>query len=152
MGGSDLFAHEGARRAARAAPVRFELIARRVFEVPVLVTLARVDGTRFPAAHRYHHVGRPHEVVRQQLWKFAADIDSDLAHGFAHAWIETAGRLAPRRPDLHATSSAVIEERCRHLAPAGIVDAYEEDFGDPGLHAQEITCSREAPSVGSTGR
>src|SRR3982074_3006447 len=97
-----------------------DVLSGRVLEVPVLVSLARIDRTRVATAHRDHHVGPPHRVGGERFWKLLADVDADLLHRLDHARIERARRLAASRADKDTTTGLLIHERRRHLAPTRV--------------------------------
>jgi hypothetical protein len=49
-------------------------------EIPVEVTLPRVDGTSVAASHRYDDVGGPHNLVGKWLGKLLRQVEPDLVH------------------------------------------------------------------------
>src|SRR5712675_735614 len=61
-------------------PHRFQVRARGVLEVPVLVPLAGVDRARVAAAHGDDDVRLTHGVIRQRFREPGGDVDADFAH------------------------------------------------------------------------
>src|SRR5690349_11852110 len=81
---------------------RVEILARRVLELPIFVTLAGIDGAGIAAPHRDHYVRGLHHVAGQRLGQFGADVHADLTHRLDDAGIEPFGRLAARRSNRDA--------------------------------------------------
>src|SRR6266849_4794075 len=108
---------------------RVQILARRIVQLPVFISFARIDRAGVTAAHRYHHVGRLDVIVRQRFWKLSADIQADLAHRLDHARIQRACRLATGRSDVYATCGVTLEKCRRHLADPRCARTRREPLG-----------------------
>src|SRR5216684_4818025 len=113
---------------------RVQILARRIVQLPVFISFARIDRAGVTAAHRYHYVGRSDVIIRQRFWKLSADIQADLAHRLDNARIQRACRLGTGRSDVYATCGVTHEKCRRHLAPTRVVHAHEENLWDAGVH------------------
>src|SRR5467141_2518892 len=140
---------------------RLDVLAGGIFEIPVLVALARVDRTRIATAHGDDHVRLTHESVGEGFRNLPADVEADLFHCLDHAGVESARRLAAGRAHADSARPPFVEKRCRHLAASRVVDAHEQNLGDVFAHAmprpypqttvgsESIPCRREARSRSS---
>src|SRR5919106_6138576 len=63
----------------------------RIDELPILVSLAWVDGTSVPAPHGHDDVGRSQDLVRPGLGELATDVDPHLRHRLDGRGVDVAG-------------------------------------------------------------
>ena len=55
-----------------------DVLAGGIFEIPILVALARVDRARIATAHGDDHVRLTHERVGERFRNLPADVEADL--------------------------------------------------------------------------
>src|SRR4029077_18232205 len=67
---------------------RVQVLAGRIIQLPIFISLARVDRAAVAAAHRYHDVGCADIIVCQRFWELSADVKAHLAHRLDHARIQ----------------------------------------------------------------
>src|SRR5439155_24079342 len=82
---------------------------------------------------------------------FGAQVDADLPHRLDDGRVEPVRRLAARRAHLDLTARPPGQQRGRHLAPPGVVDADEQDGRGLGAHRSPGSLSRN-PAGSSPGR
>ena len=66
------------------------------------------------------------------LGKLLGHVDTDLGHGLHDRGVDALGWLGARRADVDTPLGVVVEQRCRHLGAARVVDADEQDLGHLG--------------------
>ena len=80
----------------------FERKPGRVWQVPVEVTLARVNGAGIATAHRDHDVSGLHLIGGEPLGNLARDVDAELGHGLDDGRVELVGGLRSSRGNAHS--------------------------------------------------
>src|SRR5437763_864577 len=107
----------------------FEVLAGRVFELPVLVAPSRVDRAGVAAAHRDHDVGGLDNLVGERLRELLAHVDADLLHRLERRRVDLVRGGRAGRADVDAALRTKLDQASGHLAAAGIVRAAEQHLG-----------------------
>ena len=106
-----------------------EVLAGGVLELPVLITLARIDRAGVAAAHRDHGVRGADELVGERLRELLGEVDADLGHRLDRGRVDLLGRIRAGGADVHPTVGELVQQSRRHLAPPRVMDADEQDLG-----------------------
>src|SRR3954453_17492601 len=137
LGGGAQLADEGVdppRNLVADSSNRLQVLAGGILELPVLITLARVDRARVSAAHRDHDVRLADHAVLELLGPLSGDVDPDLVHGRHDGGVQLIRGLASRRDDADPLARLALQDAGRHLASPRVVNADEEDFGLLAAH------------------
>lgn len=107
----------------------------RIGERPVVAAEPWNEGAFLAAAHGDQELGTLREFERQLLWLCVREIDADLVHDCQHFGVNTRAGLCSGRDSVRfGRIGKVVEERCRHLGAASIMNAGE----DIGLHQRVL--------------
>ena len=106
-----------------------DVLTGGILELPVLISLARVDRAGVAAAHRDHRVGGAHELVIERLRELLPEVDAYLRHRFDRGRVDLFGRIRAGGSDVHAAVGELVQQSRRHLAASRVVDAHEQDLG-----------------------
>src|SRR5882672_687832 len=103
-----------------------DILAGRVVEIPVEVTLAGKDRAGVAAAHRDDHIGGADDLVSPRLRELGRDVDASFGHRGHGGRVDADTRFGTTGPTHRPIIGEVLEETQRHLATAGVVHTQEQ--------------------------